>query len=235
MSDAGQTLVLIHGLLDDSRMWEPQAAHLAPYARVVTPDILEQETVGEAARHVLDSVEGPFAVGGFSMGGYVVFEMLRRAPERITKIALIATGAHADTPEKIAEREQTIALAEAGKYATLVGQALPNVLHPSRIDDDALMGTLKTMALRVGAEAYCRQQRIIMSRPESRADLPGIGCPALVICGRQDTLTPPLLSEEMAAGIPNAELVLVEDANHYVSMEQPHAVSALLQHWLVYR
>ena len=107
------TLVLLHGLLDDGAMWEHQRRHLAACARVVTPDLLTPETIAEAAGQVLDGVDGPFAVAGFSMGGYVVFEMLRRAPERISRIALIDTSARADTPERSAERRRAVERAAA--------------------------------------------------------------------------------------------------------------------------
>jgi pimeloyl-ACP methyl ester carboxylesterase len=228
------TLVLIHGLFDDPAMWQPQVRHLAPYADVMTPEVLEQETVEQAARDVLASVDGPIAVAGFSMGGYVLFEMLRQAPERISRIALIDTSARADTPEKSEERLRVIELVKSGKYGQFVRNAVPNAIHPSRAGDDALISTLEVMADRIGPEAFCRQQRIIMGRPDRRGELAGIACPTLVICGRQDMVTPLELSEEMVAGIPGARLVVIEECNHYSSMERPWAVSALLQQWLRY-
>ena len=226
------TLVLLHGLMDDGAMWEHQRRQLAAYARVVTPDLLEPETIGEAAGHVLASVDGPFAVAGFSMGGYVIFELLRRAPERIARIALIDTSARADTPERSAERRRAIERAAAGAWEAVVDEALPALVHPDRLGDDALTDALRAMALRVGPRAFLRQQKIIMSRPDSRGGLDGIRCPALVVCGRQDALTPPALSEEIAAGIPDARLVLIDECGHYAPLERPFAVTALLQQWL---
>ena len=234
MPDADTTLVLIHGLLDDSLMWEHQVRFLSPYAEVATPDILEQESVGEAADRVLASVDGPFAVAGFSMGGYIAFEMLRRAPGRVARLALVNTSARADTPEKAADRERTIQIASSGGYERLVDEALPGVAHPGRAGDGALMGTLRTMALRVGAEAYCRQQRICMSRPDSRDLLADIACPTLAVTGRQDTIVAPDLSGEMADAIPGAKLVTIDDCGHYAPMERPWATTALLQQWLRY-
>lgn len=228
------TLVLLHGLLDDGAMWEHQRRHLAACARVVTPDLLAPETIGEAAGHVLAGVEGPFAVAGFSMGGYVIFEMMRRAPERISRIALIDTSARADTPERSAERRRAIERASAGAYEAVVDEALPALVHPDRLGDDALLDALRAMALRVGPQAFTHQQKIIMSRPDSRGGLDGIRCPSLVICGRQDALTPPALSEEIAAGIPDARLVLIDECGHYAPLERPFTVTALLQQWLRY-
>ncbi len=227
-------LVFLPGLLDDVGMWHHQLDHLDDVAQAKAVDLLEQQSVAEGAERVLDSVAGRFAVVGFSMGGYVAFEIMRKAPERIAKLALIDTSARADTPDRTADRKRQIALAQAGKYPSLVDQALPNVVHPSRIDDRPLMGELREMALRVGAEAFVRQQMTIMSRPDSRDDLKGIRCPTLVICGQDDTLTPPELSEEIGAGIAGAQVALIDDCNHYAPMERPHAVSALLRQWLRY-
>jgi pimeloyl-ACP methyl ester carboxylesterase len=220
--------------MDDRHMWQHQISRLGDVAPPMAIDLLDQETVSEGAERVLDSVAGPFAVVGFSMGGYVAFEIMRKASDRISQLALIDTSARADTPERSAERERLIALARAGEYETLVEQAPPQVVHPSRLDDQALIGSLRDMALRVGAEAFVRQQRTIMSRPDSRGDLEQIDCPTLVICGRDDTLTPPSLSEEIGAGIAGARVVLIDDCNHYSPMERPYAVTALLQEWLRY-
>lgn len=233
-SDNPQTVVFLPGLFDDVQMWNHQVDHLSDVAHPLAVDLLDQETVGDGAARVLDNVDGPFALVGFSMGGYVAFEIMRRAPERITKLALIGTSARPDTEERTADRHRLIALAQSGKYPALVDQALPNVVHPSRHDDDALMAELRAMALRVGAEAFVRQQQTIMSRPDSRPDLATIRCPTLVICGRQDTLIPPEHSEEMGDGIPGARVTLIEDCNHYAPMERPYAVTALLQQWLRY-
>ena len=226
-----EPLVLIHGLLDDSGMWEHQARCLEPYADIVTPDILQQESVEAAAEHVISSIGGPFALGGFSMGGYIAFEILRRAPERIRRLALINTSARVDTPERIAEQNDAIHLASSGGFERLVAEELPTVVHPSRLDDDELMGRLGTMARRVGAAAYCRQHQICMTRPDSRPLLGTIACPTLVITGRQNALVVPELSVEMADAIPGASLVVIDDCSHYAPMERPWAVTALLQQW----
>ena len=170
----------------------------------------------------------------FPWGGYVAFEILRRAPERVSKLALIATSARADVPDKSSERLRQIQLAQSGGYPEIVRVALPTAVHESRTGDQALLETMRDMALRVGAGAFVRQQRAIMSRPDSRDELASVTCPTLVVCGRQDVITPVLLSEEMAAGIRAAQLVLIEQCNHYAPMERPYAVTALLRQWLLY-
>lgn len=234
MSHELPTVVFVHGLTDDSQMWTHQVERLTDCARPVTVDLLEPETVGDAADLILGAVDGPFALAGFSMGGYVAFEVLRRAPDRVAKLALLSTSARADTPERAANRVEQITLAQSGGYEDLLDELLPLCVHASRTEDPTLMGELHTMARRVGAEAYVRQQRIIQSRPDNRDDLAAIRCPTLVVCGRDDTITPPDVSHEMAAGIPGARLALIDDCGHYASMERPYAVTSLLQQWLRY-
>ncbi len=176
-------------------------------------------------------VSAVLALVGFSMGGYVALEIFRRAPDRISRLALVDTSARADDDARRQVRREQIALAEAGRYPSLVKMAIPSVIHPSRVDDANLVSLLETMALRIGAEAFVRQQLTCMSRPSSVDALKGITCPVLVVCGKEDTLTPPQLSYEMGAAM-NAPVVLVDDCNHYTPMEQPQALSALLRWWL---
>jgi pimeloyl-ACP methyl ester carboxylesterase len=234
MSGESLPLVLLPGLLDDRHMWRHQIDRLGDVAAPMAVDLLDQVTIGEAADIVLDAVEGPFALAGFSMGGYVAFEIMRRAPERVARLALIDTSARADTPERRAERGRQITLAESGRFQDLVELVLPAVVHPDRVEDPVFMASLRDMAERVGADAFVRQQRTIMSRPDSRDDLKAIRCPTLVMCGRQDAVTPPALSQEMAKSIAGARLALIDDCGHYATMERPYAATVLLQQWLRY-
>jgi pimeloyl-ACP methyl ester carboxylesterase len=226
--------VLLHGLFDDRQMWEMQVRHLADVAESLTIDLTEHETMAAYAEMVLDMAPASFALAGFSMGGYVALEILRRAPERVLRLALLDTSARGDTAEQASERRRRIGLVEAGQYEALVDESLPRAVHPSRVDEKVLMGALRDMALRIGPDAFVRQLEAIMSRADSRDCLDRIRCPTLVICGRQDTVTPPALAEELGAGIPGARVVLVDECNHYSPMERPYAVSALLREWLLY-
>ena len=228
------SLVFVHGLLDDAAMWDWHAAHLSDIATVTAPDILEPETIGEAAAHVLDQAPDTFALAGFSMGGYIAFEILRRAPERVTHSALISTSSRADTPERIEFRQGQIVRAQSGDLAGVIDDLMPNAVHPDRLADVGLTREIRDMGLRVGTDAFVRQEHVIISRPDSRPGLGAIGCPTLVTCGRQDALTPPELSEEMAAGIPGARFVPIEECGHYAPLERHHAVNALLREWLTY-
>ena len=227
-------IVFLHGLFDDEEMWVPQTEHLTDVAAPLTIDLTEHETMSAYAELVLDTAPATFALAGFSMGGYVALEILRRAPERVRQLALIDTSARGDSKEQTTERRRRIELVEAGQYERLVDEMLPKAVHPSRVDDPLLMAALRDMALRIGPEAFVRQLKAIMSRPDSRDCLGQIRCPTLVICGRQDTVTPPVPSHELGDGIPGARVVLVDECNHYSPLERPYAVSALLREWLLY-
>lgn len=157
---------------------------------------------------------------------------MRRAPERVTRLALLDTSARPDTDEQRARRRGLIELAEKGEFKGVTPRLLPLLIHPDRLGDEALKATVMGMAERVGKEAFLRQQKAIMGRPDSRPDLARIKCPALVLVGRQDALTPVAVHEEMAAGIPGARLVIVEDCGHLSTLEKPEAVNAALEDWL---
>jgi pimeloyl-ACP methyl ester carboxylesterase len=199
-------LILAPGLLCTARLFQPQAEGLADFASVAVADTTRFDNVGDAAAAILAAAPPRFALGGLSMGGYVAFEVLRRAPERVRGLALIDTSARPDTSEQIARRTDLIALAQRGTFKGVTAQLLPMLIHPDRLDDEALTGIIFEMAEAVGQEAFIRQQKAIMARPDSRPVLPNIGCPTLVLVGADDRLTPPAIAREMAAALPGAIL-----------------------------
>jgi pimeloyl-ACP methyl ester carboxylesterase len=158
--------------------------------------------------------------------------VLRRAPERVRGLALIDTSARPDTPEQIARRTDLIALARRGTFKGVTAQLLPMLIHPDRLEDEALTGIIFEMAEAVGQEAFVRQQQAIMARPDSRPDLAAIRCPTLILVGEDDRLTPPAIAREMADAIPGAILETIPDCGHVASLEQPEAVNAALRRWL---
>ena len=226
-------LVLLPGLLCDAAVWRDTIAALGGRARCWVADLTRDDTMTTMARRVL--AECPFerfALAGFSMGGYVAMELWRQAPGRIGRLALLATSARTDTPERVRERERFIALAEGDGFQPITRTMLAFLVHPDRRADAALAGEILAMAGRVGAPAYVRQQRAMLCRPDSRATLPTVNCPALVLCGRQDERAPPEVHEEMAAAIPGARLAVLEDCGHMLPMERPAAVAGALAGWL---
>jgi pimeloyl-ACP methyl ester carboxylesterase len=224
-------LLLVPGLGCSARLYSPQLDALWRYGPVTVADHTRDETMEAIARRILKDAPPRFALAGLSMGGFIAFAMLRIAPERIDRVALLDTNARADVPERAAEREKFIAMAQAGKFADVNAALTPRYLHPNH-RGEAFRKIVDAMADDVGADAFIRQQRAIMSRPDSRPMLPGIKCPALVLVGDSDQATPPDLSKEMSAAIPGAKLVVVKECGHLSTIEQPHAVNSAMVEWL---
>jgi pimeloyl-ACP methyl ester carboxylesterase len=166
------------------------------------------------------------------MGGYIALTMLRRAPERVRRLALLDTSARPETPEQTERRKPQIALAQAGRFAEVPALQFPIFVHRNRQNDDALRARVRVMAEETGAEAFLRQQQAIMTRPDVRPLLATIKCPTLVLVGDGDELTPPALAQEIAAGIAGSRLVVVPDCGHLSTMEHPDAVNRALIEWM---
>lgn len=228
-----EPLFLVPGLLCDERLFAAQLPALAARTAVRVAETRLDDTLGGMADRLLAEAPERFALAGLSMGGYVCFEVMRRAPERVTRLALLDTQARADTPEAAQRRKELMALAERGEFLGVAPRLLPLFLHPANLE--RVGPTVTAMAAAVGKDAFLRQQRAILARPDSRPLLPRIDCPTLVLCGRQDQLTPPALHEEMAAAIPNATLVVLPACGHLAPLERPQAVTAQLVAWLVAR
>jgi len=230
-----QPLVLLPGLLCDAALWEPQLQDLGDVARFFVADLTEYETMKEMGEAVLrDAPWETFALAGLSMGGYVALEIMRQAPQRVTRLALLDSRARPETPDETGRRQQLMKLAQTERgFTPVTSRMLPLMLHPSRVKDAQLTRTVRDMAERTGVQAYLRQQRAIISRPDFRPGLPKIKCPTLVLCGRQDQLTPLDCSEEMATAIPDAKLVVVEECGHLSTLERPQVVNNAMRKWLL--
>jgi pimeloyl-ACP methyl ester carboxylesterase len=226
-------LILVPGLLCDARLWRAQADALAGAADCWFADATRSDTMVGLARDLLAAAPFPrFALAGLSMGGYVAFEVLRQAPDRVARVALLDTSARADTPEQLQKRGEFIALAERGRFLGVTDALVPLLVHPSRLGDEELVATVKAMARSIGGDAFMRQERAIMSRADSLTLLPKIACPTLVLCGREDALTPLARHEEIAAAVPGARLEVIDECGHLSTLEKPQEVSAALARWL---
>jgi pimeloyl-ACP methyl ester carboxylesterase len=232
MANRRTTLLLLPGLLNDAALWHNQLADLADAATPIVGDLTRHDSIAAMAAAMLAEMPDSFSLAGLSMGGYVAQEIMRQAPHRILRLALLDTNARADTEEQRARRRGLIELAGKGHFKGVTPRLLPLLLHPAHLADPALTQSVMAMAERVGPAAFLRQQTAIMGRRDGRADLARIACPALVLCGKQDFLTPPALHEEMAAAIPGASLVMIEHCGHLSALEQPTQVSAALRLWL---
>ena len=225
-------LVLIPGLACTAEMFVPQITALSPHRPVTVASTLEGDSMAQMAAAILRDAPPRFAVGGISMGGYIAFEIMRQAPDRVERLALLDTTARPDAPEQTAQRQTLIARAEDGQLETIMREIAPRLLHPLHKGDQTLIEVQVRMGLDVGAAGFVRQQRAIIGRPDSRPDLPGIRVPTLVLVGDRDPLTPPIRAREMADALPDAQLVIVPGCGHASTLEQPDAVNAALLEWL---
>lgn len=224
-------LVLLPGLLCDADLWLDQVESLNRVTACHVADLTRGDTIEALAQLVLDHAAPTFALAGFSFGGYVAQEIARRAPARVERLALLDTSFKADTPERNASRQALAAAASLpGRFEGISGRLLSTFIPTDRMEDTALVSRIKTMTQRVGRDVFIRQS--LMRRPDGEAVLRGLNCPSLVLCGRQDALTPLQNHEEMAALIPSASLVVIEHCGHMAPMERPAAVTAALRQWL---
>ncbi|KAB2919766.1 MAG: alpha/beta fold hydrolase [Hyphomicrobiaceae bacterium] len=227
-----QSLVLVPGLLCTAALWAPQMAALADIADMTVPDHTRHDSMAAIAGSILEAAPERFALAGLSMGGYIAFEIVRRAPERVMRLALLDTGARPDTPERKELRLRRNELARREGAGAVQDELMPALIHKDRLADKALTGMIRQMAVDTGAEAMARQHAAIMGRPDNRPLLPRIECPTLVVVGREDALTPIELAQEMVAGIPGARLEIIPDCGHLSTLERPEAVNRVLRVWL---
>ena len=229
---ARPTLVLLPGLLNTKRLYDNQVRDLADVADIQVIELHAYESLGAMAQAVLAAAPERFALAGFSMGGYVAFEVLRRAADRVERLALIDTQATPDAPEATARRRGFLEQTKIGRFHGVQPSLLPLIVHHKRLNDPEVVQPILDMAKEVGADGFVREQTAIMARPDSRHMLADIDVPTVVIVGRQDQTTPLPRAQEMAADIANARLVVIEECGHMSPLERPAEVSAALRRWL---
>jgi pimeloyl-ACP methyl ester carboxylesterase len=225
-------IVLVPGLLCTARLYAEQMPTLARMCPVTVADHARDDSMAAIAERILAAAPPQFALAGLSMGGYVAFEIVRRAPERVARLALLSTSARLDPPEITERRRRQIALAQDGRFGAVADMQFPLLVHRSRLDDEGLQTLVRLMADETGADAFVRQQTAIIGRADSRRDLAAIACPTLVVVGDGDELIAPENSVEIADGIPGARLVTVADCGHLSTLERPAQVTAALTEWL---
>lgn len=223
-------LLFLPGLLNDALLWRAQITALADLAAAAVADLTLDNTIADMARRTLAAAPPHFALVALSMGGYVAFEILRQAPERVARVALLDTCAAPDSPERAAERRKGMASLRVGRFAGVTNRLLPQLVHASHVQGP--VGTaVKAMAERVGGEAFLRQQQAILDRPDSRPTLSRITVPTLVAVGEDDVLTPVDDAREIHAGIAGSRLHVFSACGHLPPLERPDETSALLREW----
>ncbi len=225
-------VIFLPGHLCTERLWEAQIAALADVAQCKVSTLFGADSVATMAKHVLDHAPERFSLAGLSMGGYVAFEILRQAPQRIERLALFNTTARPDPAEALEIRKADMQLAADHGMRALTQKLYSRWLYREHAASSALQHLLDQMAESVGPINQRLQQKAIIERPDSRRTLQGIHCPTLVVGGLDDHVTPPFVHEEMAALVRGAELHLIEKCGHLSPLEQPAIVSRLLRDWL---
>ena len=224
-------LAVLPGLLCDSRLFAGQVGRFAD-AMVVDGFYEGARSLGAMADHALERLPAKFSLLGHSMGARVALEVLRRAPERVERLALSSTGVHPVQPGEAEKRHALRAIGARDGMAALVDAWLLPMIAPERRDDAALVEPLRAMCLDAGLATYEAQIEALLSRPGVDDLLPTIACPTLVVCGSLDQWSPPDQHEAIAAAIPGAVLRIVPGAGHMLPAESPDPFNALLLDWL---
>lgn len=226
-------LLLLPGLAADAAMWTAQLATLPPaFGATVTDVHFRHESLEEMAAALLKEHDGNLILCGASMGGMLAMETARQAPRRIRGLALLGTSARPETEEMRTLREAAIELFAQGRMREVLEPNVPLAFHPVQAADPEMVKAYFDLVMRAGAEQLIRQNRAVIARPDARLHLPALRCPVLVMCGDSDQLAPPEYSREIASLAPNAELVMVPQCGHMLTMEKPELVNAVLLRWL---
>lgn len=226
------TVVLLPGLLCDADIWRDQITALSLEHDVVCPGFLDHASIDAMAQAVLAGLPERFSLAGHSMGGRVALEIVRRAPHRVTRLALLDTGFHPAKPGEENGRGKLMRLSRSDGMTVLAAHWLPPMLAPGRDADAALMARLTAMVERATPALFERQIQALLGRPDARRYLSAIPCPTAAIVGRQDGWSPPAQHEEMVACIPDAYLAVIENSGHMTLAEQPQAVTEALMQWM---
>jgi len=225
-----RNVVFLPGFMCDEDLWADIKPGFAGLGRPYFGDYGTGETFTEMATNVLKSAPAHFSLIGFSMGGYVAREMALQAAERIEALVLIGISARGDDPDKTLQKEGLVKLTRRSSFRGLSRLACKTSLHPERMDNDDLLDRVQAMALRVGKEAFMRQ--LLLFRSDSHDKLKDIQTPTLVIAARQDQLRSIEEANELASGIPDAKLAIIENCGHMIPMEQPGPLLDVITEWL---
>lgn len=219
-------VVLLPALLCQAGLFIHQIKALEDDYDFFVPENGTDANVADAAKRILKTVPEHFILGGISMGGYIAFEILRQAPERVKALVLMDTNARSDPPAAREKRTAMIENARKNGIEAVIPSALLDIIAPVHRDNDVIRHILTHMAETTGVERYVNEQELIMSRPDSENLLPEIKCPVLVIGGERDALSPPEAMDALAAKIQNSAHVIIENSGHLPPLENPAAVTA---------
>ncbi|MFV0432196.1 MAG: alpha/beta fold hydrolase [Alphaproteobacteria bacterium] len=227
-----QNLVLIAGLLNDARLWQHQIDFFQSDYNIITPQVAGHKHISPMAQEILKQAPETFALAGLSMGGYIAMEIMRLAPSRVSHIAFLDTSWLADSEERKKERMRLIELSKLGRFEGVTNMLLKQIIAPENLNNEPLVATIKAMAKETGQEEFVNQQKIILSRPDSRHDFSSIRIPALCLVGSHDQLTPPQILKDMSKALAKGIYCEIAGAGHLPPLEQAIATTAAMQIWL---
>ena len=223
--------LLVPGLNCDARVYAGAAQALWPFGPVSIANHQTGNTIEAIAMAILADAPPRFGLIGFSMGGYIAFEILRQAPERVLKLGLLDTTARPDSEESTANRRRMIALAQKGRFIDAINQTFPKSVHAENADNSDLYALHRGMAEATGPKIYEQHQEAIIARPDSRPTLATIKLPTLIVVGEGDQITPPDAAREMHEGIAGSRLVIIPRAGHLALLENPSLVHPAIKDW----
>jgi len=192
----------------------------------------EHDSIGGMAAALLGVAPERFTLIGLSLGGYVAFEVMRRAPQRVERLVLLDTTAAADSETRRAGRYADIATVQEGGIEALIPELPKRWLLPAHRGRADLVHLMAEMARSVGADGQLNQQLAMLGRPDSLAGLAAVRVPTLVACGAEDPVTPVADHQAIAAAIAGARFERIAECGHLSTIEQPAAVTELLSGWL---
>lgn len=231
------TVLFLPGLLCDRAVWEPQIAALSGRYTCIVADYGSADSLAAMAQSALEAAPPRCSLVGHSMGGRVALEVVRSAPQRVTKLALLDTGYEARPEGEAGEAEarkryRLLDIALAQGMRVMGREWVQGMVHPERLGDRALIESILAMIERKTAGIFAAQIQALLHRPSAEAVLRATRCPTLVVCGRQDGWSPLRRHEEMTKMIADASLAVIEDSGHMVTLERPVEVTAALKSWL---
>jgi len=223
-------LLFLPGLACDARIYAPQLAAF-PDSRAIDGYGTANSLV-EMAGIALNQAPESFDLLGHSMGGRVALEVFRLAPERVRRLALVSTGVHALREGEAAKRQALQAIGWNHGFDKLIDEWLPPMVAEANRAKPEIYEPLRQMNTEAGQEVFDAQIHALLNRPEAESLLPQIACPALVMTGELDSWSGPEQHRQIAAAIPNSELVIVPGAGHMIQLEAPEAVNSAIARWL---
>jgi len=226
------SVVLITGQLITNEVWGPQIAALKHKVDFHYAEQSVDDSIPGMALRLLAGAPDRFHLVGHAMGGFVALEVMRHAPQRVLSLALLSTLAPNDGPAQTERRQGYIKLVKDGRFAQVIEDRIPLLVHPARREDQPILTAIRRMARDTGEEIFLRQQRAIMTRSDSRPILAGITCPTLVVWGRHDGLCSLEHQQQLHYAIAGSRLEVIEHCGHLVTLEMPATVSSILERWL---